>query len=254
MQNVLTCRHSALREALFPAIKIENEIWIIAQFSASEILPLSGGETMTHLVFPDTFNLSHVSRSASVMLESLMKLGASWWGVCLPRILLWARSSFWRSGALLEFVSTGSVSWVLKTQATTVFPSSGWSWSLLIWLGPPHHRKSQVEGGGADKQNVKHGNLEAEGRMQPQEHPFPPQKHGINRAVSIFIGWDLGSCTCQASALTLGYISSSLCYPFNTIIKQMFFLPSVIVSSLSRKESQGWLKTDDDSYEISAWQ
>lgn len=62
----------------------------------------------------------------------------------------------------------------------------------------------------------------------------------------------MGSCTCQASALTLGYISSSLCYPFNTIIKQMFFLPSVIVSSLSRKGSQGWLKTDDDSYEISA--
>lgn len=124
------------------------------------------GKTMTHLVFSDTFNLSHVSRSASVILETLMKLGASRCGVCLPWILLWARSSFWRSGAFLKFVSTGSLSWVLRTQATIGFTSSGWFWSLLIWFRPPHYWKSQVRGRGADKQNVKHGNLEAGGRSE----------------------------------------------------------------------------------------
>lgn len=138
-----------------------------------------GGKTMTHLVFSDTFSLSHVSRSASVILESLMKLGASRCGVCLPWILLWARSSFWRSGVFLKFVSTGSLSWVLRTQATTGFTSSGWFWSLLIWFRPPHHWKSQVRGRGADKQNVKHGNLEAEGRVKGQEHPFLSQKCGM---------------------------------------------------------------------------
>lgn len=137
---------------------------------------------MTHLAFSDTFNLSHVSRSASVIPESLMKLGASRWEVPLPWILLWARSSFWRSGAFLKFASTGSLSWVRVTQGTVVFASSGWPWSLLNWFRPPHHWKSQVQGMGADKQNVRHGNSEARGRMKWQELPFLPQNHGIDKS------------------------------------------------------------------------
>lgn len=219
MQNVLTSRRSALWEA--PQNRKRNLdnrsiLWMV-------IPTMIRGKTMTHLVFSDTFNLSHVSRSASVILESLMKLGASRCGVCLPWILLWARSSFWRSGAFLKFVSTGSLSWALRTQATVGFTSSGWFWSLLIWFRPPHHWKSQVRGRGADKQNVKHENLEAGGRVKGQEHPFPSQKYGMTRAADTITEWDLMSCACWASALSLSYISSPLCYPFNTGIRQILF-------------------------------
>lgn len=97
---------------------------------------------------------------------------------------------------------------------------TGLYWVHLFWLAlvsvdliqaPPRHWKSQVRGRGADKQNVKRGNWEAEGRVNWQEHPFPSQKYGMTRAVGTITGWDLVPCACWASVLSLSYLSLALC-------------------------------------------
>ena len=151
--------------SFFLAVKIKSDRRISVWFAQSQMIPLLGGTT-THLVFSDTFSLSHVSRSASVILATVIKLGASRWGPSLLWILRWARSSLYRSGTFLSPASAGSLSWARTIQVTLDFTSSVWPWFLLIWSRPPHHQKNQVSGRGADKQNVKHRNSEAEYRME----------------------------------------------------------------------------------------
>ena len=158
------------------------------------------GENMTHLVFPDTFSLSHVSRSASVILATVTKLGASRWGPSLPWILRCARSSLWRSGTCLSPSSAGPLSRARTIQVTLDFTSSVWPWFLSIWSRPPRYWKNQVPGRGADKQNVKHGNSEAEDRMEWWKHLSLSQKYGINCSLDYFC----------------------LCYPFDTGKRQSF--------------------------------
>lgn len=139
----------------------------------------------THLAFSDTFNLSHVSKSASVIAERVMKLGASRWGAALPWILRWARSSLYRSGTFLSPSSTGSLSWARITQVTIDF-SSVWPWFLSIWSRSPHHRGNQVQGRGPNKQKVRHGNSKAEDRANALKHLSLSRKYGLNQSCDYF--------------------------------------------------------------------
>lgn len=183
----------------------------------------AGGETMTHLVSPDTFNLSQVSRSASVIPESLMKLGASRWGVSLPWILLWARSSFWRSGAFLKFISSGSPSWVCTIQAAIVFTASWWPWFLLIWFRPPYHWISQVQGEG-DRQTECQVRKLREGTERSDRNILSFLKtHEINKSCGYLHRMEPGALTIVDDCVLLSYISRHSYYTFNLSIRQNAF-------------------------------
>lgn len=95
------------------------------------------GESVTHLVFPDTFSLFHVSKSASVILETLTKLGALQWEARLPWILRCARSSLYISGTFLSPSSAASLSRARITQVTVGFTSSVWPCLLSVWFQAP---------------------------------------------------------------------------------------------------------------------
>jgi hypothetical protein len=91
----------------------------------------------------------------------------------------------WRPGIFLRPPATGPLSWACTLHVTTDFTSSGWPWFLSIWSSPPQHWKNQVEGKGADKQKVKHGNSE---RLRPEEKD--------RRTFPFLKLWDHWGCGC----------------------------------------------------------
>lgn len=95
----------------------------------------------------------------------------------------------------------------------------------------PHHRKNQVPGKGADKQNVKHGNSEAEFRMEWWKHLSLSQKYGINCSLDYF----------------------RLSYPFDTAMRWSFSTRWRSLVSLGREARARW-KTIKNGNEISVWQ
>lgn len=163
-----------------------------------------------------------------------MKLGASRCRLSLPWILLWARSSFWRSGAFLKFISSGSLSWVCMTQATTLFTSSWCPWSLLIWFRPPHHWKSQVQGEGSRQTECQVRKLRGGDGAKWQEHPFLSQNLGINRSCEYLHRMGPGASHMLHDCSTAELHRQSFIPYFNTVISRFF--------SVSNLSSQGWLK------------
>lgn len=116
-------------------------------------------ETMTHLVFSDTFSLSHASRPASVILSKCDKAFSLRWGQALNSplgqvILVKIRhlpESLFRRFTLLGPHNTGHF---LTSPLCLALVS-------VVLVQAPHHQKNQVPGKRADKQNVKHRNSEA---------------------------------------------------------------------------------------------
>lgn len=122
------------RYFFFLAMKIKSDRRIRVWF-------IKLNETMTHTVFSDTFSLS-VSRSASVILATVIKLGASRWGPSLPLNSPLGQVILVKIRHLPESSSAGSLSWARTIQVTLDFTSSVWPWFLLIWSRPPSSEKS----------------------------------------------------------------------------------------------------------------